>query len=177
MDYKRLFDTYSEAPILGGQKFLSFEGFVSLMNGLREPIADQIAKNIRPKKGKYYVAEYLIGNNTYMSYIYAKNWKDAEEIAERRNIGETIQGTSEVSQRVEVTNFDDLIHYVTFVGYVGCKSGTVTIDQLMGDKGVAHEILHYRAGELSKEELTVKLNWLFDNVEGFERPIIDLNLL
>lgn len=118
-------------------------------------------------KVKKYSTSYRVNNNTYGSYIYAKSLSDAEMLAEKRNIGETVYGVAgivkdgygrTVPEDLINPDFRDLndyeflhnlpavIHSACFMGFIAASSGVFTVAELLGDEGVVHELVHLMNG-------------------------------
>lgn len=110
-----------------------------------------------------YLTSYKVNNKKYGSHIYAKSFKEAESIAVKRNIGETIIGLSsgdatdgfgrKVPEQLQNPTFTDLsdydfikqlpaiIHTACFLSFIQSRSSDRHIDTL-SDEGVLHELIH-----------------------------------
>ncbi len=110
---------------------------------------------------KKYITEYKVDNEKYSSHIYSKSFKEAEKIAEKRNIGEKVMGISSGTKdgygRIipeELKNPDfrnlsdydfikqlpDIIHTACFLGFIS-SHGNNPID-VLSDEGVLHNLIH-----------------------------------
>lgn len=98
-----------------------------------------------------------------MFRLYAKSWKEAEVIAEKRNIGEKILGVSagvkdgynrKISAEtysptfIKITDYDfinqlpKIIHLACFLCFVGANQKTLTINDCISDNGIIHKLIH-----------------------------------
>ncbi len=115
------------------------------------------------KKKKVYSTKYKLGRKYYGTHIYADSIYEAREIAKRRNIGEKElwkQGvvTNGYGQKMnmEIMNPDfrnlsnyeflnklpEIIHSACFMGFILSKQGKAKTEDLIGDGGIIHELIH-----------------------------------
>lgn len=99
-----------------------------------------------------YLTEYKLENESYSFFVTANSLKEAEEIINIRNIGEKIVGELENSPIPKTLNSLELLHYVSFLSFIALKSGKLTIEEVLGDRGVLHELIHIISG--TSDEIT-----------------------
>ncbi len=111
--------------------------------------------------GEYWVITNK-GDITFSSHIYATSHNHAEELANIRNIGEVVEGVCDfkpIEDVVKINNYQDLLHYVCFLSFLGQSAGLVSIEETLGDLGVLHELIHFKNNDssISSEDLTNKI--------------------
>ena len=94
----------------------------------------------------FYITSYPVGDKTYGSHIYAPSFEDAKRIAALRGLGEAVDGITE-PYTDEPADLRSKIHQACFLGYVALKAGTITAEELLGDKGILHEAIHLMCGD------------------------------
>ena len=95
---------------------------------------------------KRFITEYYQEGERYASYVFAYSYEDAFKLCNERNIGELIIGEANCSSGTPSSNVEDLVeilHEACFLSYLALKAGRVSIDEILGDKGIVHEIAHY----------------------------------
>lgn len=113
-----------------------------------------------------FITEYLHGGKVYGSHIFAENFDHATVILRQRNINEVITGGADESPYKELSLIEK-VHEACFLTYLGLKSGTLSIDETVGDSGVLHELCHrLRKGE-SSNDLDAALDHLRKRVPGY----------
>lgn len=111
------------------------------------------------KKQKY-LTEYYHGGSTYGSEIYASSKKEAEDICRKRNIGERVLGihkTKYPKGYKEPTGHNALIHEACFLGFICIKAGILSVDDILGDTGILHMLIHK---EWDKQEIVIRMEYL-----------------
>lgn len=92
---------------------------------------------------------------TYGADLWARNHRHAVEVAEQRGFGERIiSGPSRkptthklVSAQIEAhAPWDAVLHNAIFMGWVALRCRVATVDEILGDGGLVHEIMHARVG-------------------------------
>lgn len=115
-----------------------------------------------------YATAYFNGAHLFASHIYANSLEEAKLIAEKRNIGEIIEG--ELNNKPKKVKHKDLLHEVCFLSYICLKSGVIDIEKTLGDCGVLHEIIHHLYPNMKlkiDEELMSKIEWLRKITPGY----------
>lgn len=116
---------------------------------------------------------YPVDGISFSSGFYAKNYEEAEKLCIKRGIGENLEGFQTPTyfefQKLP-TDIFDLIHMVTFCSWIGIKSGKYTVDEILSDTGILHDLIH-QASEIEtlnkEEELSIKIEELFRFVFNF----------
>lgn len=138
-------------------------------------------------KIKRFVTSYKQGKNKFGSHIYAKSFKEAERIVVERNIGEIVIGISggttdgygrHVPEELENPDFrkindyqflnllPQIIHSANFLGFIAFKSGKIKIEELIGDHGVIHELVHLMESEILNTRQIKRTRGLFYNLQS-----------
>lgn len=94
------------------------------------------------RRKHYYVTTYHVGNTPYGCHIYATSTRQAEAIARKRNIGERVEGRGEAPVKKYGLTPIQKLHQATFLGWIGIKAGLLTEDDVVGDRGLVHEMIH-----------------------------------
>lgn len=120
-----------------------------------------------------FLTEYNQGGDAYALHIYATSLDEANRIAESRNIGEVIAGES-----LDWTHFSQVpkstmeaLHEACFLSYLAVKSGKMGLDDVLGDKGVLHEmahLLHLSNKKVDAQEFCGQLAHLRSIIPGYE---------
>jgi hypothetical protein len=116
----------------------------------------------------------------YGSHLWATDAADARSIAKRRRLGERILGQSPrcysdplssiLFRRRNYGEKADLIHSLTWLGFIAAKSGAATLDELWGDTGVIHQAVHYLQFGTETGE-TVTAGWVYEALRRLERRV------
>lgn len=130
---------------------------------------------LKPKTKKAFLTEYKVGTQKYGADIMAYTLKEAERVAGERNIGETVIGNGAQSydgygRRISIEELNPdfkklndyeflielprIIHSACFLSYIAFKSGKISIEELIGDNGILHELIHLLNGShVTKREI------------------------
>lgn len=100
-----------------------------------------------------FLTEYRVLGTLYCSYVLAPSYETAVQLCAKRNLGETIIGTQNSKEtEVDFTN----PHFLVFLSWVIVRSGKMTSDEILSDRGLLHEWFHLknqsRVVERFKEE-------------------------
>lgn len=121
------------------------------------------------KNPSIYLTKYLAADAWWSFFAVADSWEEAQAVADSRGMGEMVQGVQSVSEfnaeSVAVKSFSDLLHMGCFLSYVALKSGKAIPDEILGDRGVLHEIVHVITGscdDKTRDNVNDKIKWLFD---------------
>lgn len=95
-----------------------------------------------------YTTRYSVDGSWYSSHIYANSLREARKLARQRGIGEVVQGVCE-SETVQPEDLTGKAHLACFLGYIALKAGTMTLEDILGDRGVLHEAIHLLCGDPS----------------------------
>lgn len=91
----------------------------------------------------------------YSSYIWAKNRREARGKCKYRGLCEQISGTfvkaKAENAKVALLGHEHLPHWICFLGFVALKAG-YSPEEIFGDRGVLHELIHANDGAYSDEE-------------------------
>lgn len=102
---------------------------------------------------KHYLTEYRLGNESYSFYVNAHTIEEAQSIINDRNIGEKICGEMENPPIPQTLNSLQLLHYVCFASFVALKANKLTIEEVFGDRGVLHEVIHIIDGTYDEKTI------------------------
>lgn len=136
---------------------------------------------------KKFLTSYKQGSGKYGSHIYAKSYKQAEQIAMDRNIGEKVVGVSsgavdgynrKVPEDISNPDFKDLsdfeflhalpqiLHSACFLSFIAVSSNQSTLQSLIGDEGVIHELIHLLNGSNVNMRSIAKARKLFRELQS-----------
>lgn len=116
-----------------------------------------------------YATRYQIGGHVFSATIYASSFDDAERIAELRCIGEWIEGLAHEGDFVDYSAVDDaqfkteivhVVHQAIHLGWIALASGSLGLDDVLGDYGVAHEVAHFFAGTHADKPESATVDYL-----------------
>jgi len=93
---------------------------------------------------RQFLTEYMQDGTKFGSHVFARSYKGAEKICIARNIGEKVLGVlPEPDLDVNPSeNPMQSLHEACFLSYLALKAGTLSIDEVLGDKGILHEMTH-----------------------------------
>ena len=101
---------------------------------------------------KSFITRYGVNNNSYAGFVFAKDEKEALEILLTRRTKETIIGEgydkiglkrkSNASDAHILKNLPSIIHQYCWLSWIALKSEMISIDEVLGDEGVMHELIH-----------------------------------
>jgi len=124
-------------------------------------------------KMRKFLTKYQAHGDMYALHIYATSLAKAKRIAVARNIGEVIEGELTewefVSQRT--SNPMEALHEACFLSYLAMKAGAMDVDDVLGDKGVLHEmahLLHLSNKKIDAQEFCGQLAHLRSIIPGYE---------
>ncbi len=124
---------------------------------------------------KYFITEYKSNKNTFSSGFYASNENEAEQFCIQRGINEIITGTTDsfegfTNEIFKNLESKELLHLVTFCSWIYIKLFPNSLDFVMSDTGVLHELIHFQSNiELltDKTELEKRIKHIVKNVYRF----------
>lgn len=98
----------------------------------------------------------------YASYVLCDSLCEAERLVSERNLGEEIvSGLSEVTLIPDyrdlnnyefLCNLPEILHTASFISYMALRSQKTTIDDVLGDEGILHELTHIAAKAIPVDE-------------------------
>lgn len=107
---------------------------------------------------------YYVKNKPYGSYILGKNTNTIHKRLIKRNLNEfiesqlmdidTVPDYSKLSLKEFENRILEILHTSCFLSFVALKSKTITIDEVLSDMGVVHEIAHYISLKGNKKSLS-----------------------
>ena len=115
---------------------------------------------------KKYLTQYVVDEQCYSFFVIAKDEATAKKIITARGLNEEIIGSAELNDDlIDFSRNIDLLHLVIFLGYVAIKSNQLSVDEVLSDRGVIHEIIHCLGGDADERaysEINDKIKYLFD---------------
>lgn len=103
-----------------------------------------------------YLTSYSVGDKLYSGYVLAENEQEAQELLAVRNLGETLDGVFQSPNVLErfstlcdaeyMRSLPKALHQACWVGWIAIKAGFITHDELLGDQGILHEMIHLLDG-------------------------------
>ena len=98
---------------------------------------------------------YKLGETAYTSYILGKNLQEIQGIANKRGLGEVIESQimpvevmptyHNLTDEEILKRLPEIIHTISFLSFIALKARTISIDEVLGDEGVLHELTHLNA--------------------------------
>lgn len=119
-----------------------------------------------------------LANAKFGGVILARSLPEAKRLAKLRNIGERVCGDgwkTDLSARPNRLMFCrsekkrlDAIHGAIYLGWLAVKSLTATVDEVFGDEGTVHDLLHVLddGSRSSRHRLSERLAELENAVPG-----------
>lgn len=90
-----------------------------------------------------FTTSYKTDQSKHIAQIYAKNKKECKRIIQIRNLNEKIIGWVKHSNvNPPPTDFNEKVHEACFLGYIGLKSKLLSLDEVLGDSGLLHQMAH-----------------------------------
>lgn len=117
----------------------------------------------------------------YGSYILCPDLATARALLDARNLNERIESTlmpvepmpayHELTDAAFVAQLPQVLHTATFWGYLALRARTLSVDEVLGDEGVVHELTHLLAQTTQANasfvgEVRTKLALLRDKTVG-----------
>lgn len=118
-----------------------------------------------------FVTEYPNTGKMYASHVYADSYAHAQQLCWKRNISEVIVGHIEEPERKKELTEAEVLHESCFLSYICLKAGLITLEEVLGDGGIVHELSHtmvHNDNAHSIEELLVRVAWLRKLTPGYE---------
>jgi hypothetical protein len=94
----------------------------------------------------------ISGRGTQATQLLARDLEHALKLIEQRNMGETIDahGTREArsvgvelpSELLAKGRIVEALHAACWLGMVACRAGVITGEELLGDNGLIHNMVH-----------------------------------
>lgn len=112
---------------------------------------------------KLYITEYRLGKEKYKGEFFADDDAQAQSIAKERGIGEKIIGSKELQDSFDKEKIYQLLHHICFMSFIAIKSGKAGVDEILSDRGILHEAIHFLDGSCDAKtvsEFNKKLHWL-----------------
>ena len=88
----------------------------------------------------------------YSSHIVCDNWEEFHRLVKVRNLDEVefrttrkipkFQDYSKYGYKRFMENLPEIAHQVAFLSFINMKAGFLTTEDVIGDAGVLHEIIH-----------------------------------
>jgi hypothetical protein len=100
-----------------------------------------------------FLSTYRLGEQEFSNQFFSRSWEEASLFC-RTSIDEKVVGCldefSLFSDLIfEDLTSDELLHLVCFASWLNLKSGYCSIDDILSDCGVLHELIHYRSDEIN----------------------------
>lgn len=115
----------------------------------------------------WHATEYQIDNSIYGSAIWVAPGENPQSIVDRRNIGEVLFDQKPFSKRPDVLaselirkrrmDRNMVMHALCWEGFLAISSGTMTVLEVLGDKGVMHEVAHFFDLKYPKKRVVVAM--------------------
>ena len=116
-------------------------------------IAATSNRSVRMKKGV--LTSYSLDNILYSSYVLGECMEQISHAVQMRSLGETIESTiTEIETLTDYSSLSDdelrnrlpeVLHSVCYISFIALKSKTISLEEVLGDNGVLHELTHILA--------------------------------
>jgi len=135
---------------------------------------------------KYHICKYpqvdARGDTHWFGSGFVSNDEDVEEMIEKRGLDEKYDGYGAKDSFKPICvwryllddEIDKALHAATFLGFIGLKSGVLTVDEVLGDYGFIHEIAHYVDNTHDSDNRAVELRDLALEVCKIENRLFHL---
>lgn len=114
-----------------------------------------------------YTTTYKQGFKQFSSHIYANSFEEAELLSRNRNIGEVVEGRTDFESKeclINLQDLQDLIHYTCFLSFIASSANLISINDVLGDLGVLHELIHFSKNQTDIS--TIKLAYKIIELES-----------
>lgn len=137
-------------------------------------------------KYKGVLTSYLLNGDKYTSYILGNDVGNINQAIVIRGLNEKVESTimdmeilpdySLLCEQEFMQRLPEIMHTCCFLGFVAVKSNTITIEDILGDNGVVHELSHAIADleGCNKKSLTCirdLVKRLQEKAIGFYEPV------
>jgi hypothetical protein len=113
-------------------------------------------------------------------YLFARDMRQARLFAKRRGLNERVEGRCGQrapyvlpSQWIAMRRPDPtkVFHALIWMGHLAVKSGAATLDEVFGDRGIAHEYAHMRGnGRPRRKDLIAQVQEIERRIPGLLPP-------
>ena len=129
---------------------------------------------------KCYFTKYPEGGGYFASYVYVDSPEEAHEVVKQRGLGEKVISVGSKAKRPgkslagrisksRVITPGDL-HKLTFLAWIAIESGQRSVRQVLGDRGILHQAIHWMADiPLGREKFLEEVRDLERDIPGY-RP-------
>lgn len=103
---------------------------------------------------------YYINGNSYASYILGDDISKIRQAIKRRNIGESVESQiQEIECIVDFTklllvdfntHLPEITHLACYLSFIALKANTITIEEVLGDEGIVHQLSHLMSQEINE---------------------------
>jgi len=106
------------------------------------------------KQLKFYSTRYILEGKRFCFFVIAEDLDHANEIIAARGLGESIIGELENNTLIHPAKSQlEALHLTCFQAFIAIKSGKVSVDEILGDTGIIHELIHTMLGDMDNIRL------------------------
>lgn len=108
------------------------------------------------------LTSYISGGKPFSSYVIGSNLYEISDKIQKRGLGESIESSlmdvetipdySQLSPVEFLANLPQIIHTACFMSLIALKANTVSIDEILGDEGILHELIHINSKSIPISE-------------------------
>jgi hypothetical protein len=101
------------------------------------------------------ITTYVINGTAYSSYILGNRITRIKKMVNQRGLNESVESqVMDIKPMPDYQNLSDnefmemlpeIIHTATFLSFIALKANTITVEDVLGDEGVLHELTHLNA--------------------------------
>jgi hypothetical protein len=109
---------------------------------------------------------YIINGNKYSSYILGDNIRQIKHLLDLRGINEkieskiqsinTIEDYSILSDSLFLENLPAITHLACYLSFIALKSKMISIEDIVGDEGIVHQLVHLMTDSIQRDTVTLK---------------------
>lgn len=120
------------------------------------------------------LTSYLVGSVKYSTYVTGKSIDEVNSKILQRGLGEIIESSLMEVETIPdykdltpvefLANLPQITHTACFLALIAIKSKSISIDEVLGDDGILHELIHINSKSIPVSESVieeVKLGFTF----------------
>lgn len=110
---------------------------------------------------------YKINTHPYASYILGSDINEINELLIKRGLNEEIESMIQpINLLQDYTNVNDddfikclpeILHVCCYLSFIALKAKNISIDEVLGDEGVIHEVAHLFCNPIENQKKSLKL--------------------
>ena len=108
------------------------------------------------------LTSYKVGDKTFASYVIGKSISEINNKISQRGLNENIESSiqhieiipdyKDLSPVEFLVNLPNIIHSACFMSLIALKAKTVNVEEILGDEGILHELIHINSKSIPISE-------------------------